>query len=375
MERLSILHVVDSLEVGGLERTVVRLANSQKRAGHSVTIATVFRNGSLTDALNDSTISVHCLEKRGGFDLSAIRKLREICKNNVDIIHTHNPLPHYYATLASLGIDLHRISTRHDMGLHLKRKRMEDLYQLALKKTHAVVLVCEAARERFVFESLVPENLASVVYNGIEPTKTPERKVNSDKQARKRLQLPEDGILIGSVGRLNVVKDYETLIRAFSLLSQSAPQTSLVIAGDGPERKTLENLIKDLNIEERVKLLGERNDIDQLLSHFDVFALTSKTEGFSVALVEAAWAGLPIVATAVGGNQEIVENGRTGFLVPVGDICAVAEKLHVLVSDRELHQNASRLIRAKAEENWSLESMANNYDTIYNRVRKIGLRN
>jgi glycosyltransferase involved in cell wall biosynthesis len=374
-ERLSILHVVDSLEIGGLERTVVRLAMAQRKSGHSVSVATLFRNGPLTDALQHSNIPVHCLEKREGLDLSSVRKLRKISQNDIDIVHTHNPVPHYYATLATLGIDLYRISTRHDMGVHLKRKRMEDLYRLALKKTHAVVLVCDAARERFINESIVPKDLASVVYNGIEPTETPDRHGSEDEQARHKLGLPATGPLIGSVGRLNQVKSYETLINAFSILLRTSPDASLVIVGDGPERQSLQKLIQTLGIEHRAKLLGERDDIDQLLAQFSVFALTSKTEGFSVALVEAAWAGLPIVATDVGGNREIVDDGKSGFLVSVGDTSAVANKMQLLLNDKALHTSASRLIRAKAENNWSLESMKNNYHAIYRQARNKKARN
>lgn len=374
-DRLSILHVVDSLEVGGLERTVVRLATAQKESGHLVSVATVFRNGPLTDALQHSKIPVHCLEKRMGFDLSSVRKLRKISKNNINIVHTHNPVPHYYATLATLGIDVKRISTRHDMGVHLKRKRMEDLYRLALKKTHAVVLVCEAAKERFINESIVPKELASVVYNGIEPTKAPDRQGFEDQQVRHKLGLPATGPLIGSVGRLNPVKNYETLINAFSLFSRSSPDASLVIVGDGPERQNLQKLIQTLGLEHQAKLLGERNDIDELLAQFSIFALTSKTEGFSVALVEAAWAGLPIVATDVGGNREIIDDGKSGFLVSVGDTSAVANKLQFLLSNKDFHTNASRLIRSKAENNWSLESMANHYYAIYRQTRNKNTKN
>lgn len=373
-DRLSILHVVDSLEVGGLERTVVRLAVAQKKAGHMVSIATVFRNGPLTEALRNSDIPVHCLEKRAGFDFKSVRKLRKISKNNVNVIHTHNPVPHYYATLATLGINLHRISTRHDMGVHLKRKRMEDLYRLALKRTHAVVLVCDAARERFISESIVPKNLASVVYNGIEPTEAHNRQGHEDRQLRQKLGLPETGPIVGSVGRLNQVKNYETLINAFSILTRSIPEASLVIVGDGPERQNLQDLIKISGLEDRIKLMGERNDIDELLAQFRIFALTSKTEGFSVALVEAGWAGLPIVATDVGGNCEIVDNGITGFLVPVGDSSAVADKLRFLLNDGEFHKVASRTIRSKAERNWSLDSMADNYLEIYKQARNRDIR-
>jgi glycosyltransferase involved in cell wall biosynthesis len=245
---------------------------------------------------------------------------------------------------------------------------MESLYQIALIKTHAVVLVCEAARDQFVSRSIIPEKLATVVYNGIEPTLSPIKLSITNNQRRVELGLPETGIILGSIGRLNKVKDYETLIRAFSLLTESIREVSLVIVGDGPERQKLQNLIDELELGQRVKLIGERNDIDSLLEQFSVFALTSKTEGLSVALIEAAWAGLPIVATDVGGNREIVDDGITGYLVQVGAAAETSEKISILIRNEQFRNKASKLIREKAEIKWSLHAMEKRYEDIYQKI-------
>jgi len=359
----SIVHVVDSLEVGGLERTVVRLAIAQKEAGDDVQIVTIWSNGPLAKPLTEAGIPITCMAKRRGFDLGTLNKIRQTISQGVDVLHTHNVLPHYYATAASLGLKVRRISTRHDMGVHLKGKRMNFLYNLSLYKTHAVVAVCEAARSRFVGERIVPQNLISVIYNGIPAINTNPNGKTSD--TRKKLSLPLEGPIVGSIGRLNVVKDYDTLIRAFAEVLKAYPTAKLVIAGNGPEKDNLQRLIDSLQVQENVVLLGERSDAEELLEQFDVFALTSLTEGFSVALVEAAWSGVPIVATDVGGNKEIVMDNETGFLVEPKNVHDIKTKIEALLSNDALRLTFGKTSRKHAEKHWTLELMRDRYKAAY----------
>jgi glycosyltransferase involved in cell wall biosynthesis len=303
------------------------------------------------------------MAKRRGFDLDTLKKIRNSISQGVDVLHTHNVLPHYYATAASLGLKVRRISTRHDMGVHLKGKRMNFLYNLSLYKTHAVVAVCEAARSRFVGERIVPQNLISVIYNGIPAINTNPNGKTSD--TRKKLSLPLEGPIVGSIGRLNVVKDYDTLIRAFAEVLKAYPTAKLVIAGNGPEKDNLQRLIDSLHVQENVVLLGERSDAEELLEQFDVFALTSLTEGFSVALVEAAWSGVPIVATDVGGNKEIVMDNETGFLVEPKNVHDIKTKIEALLSNDALRLTFGKTSRKHAEKHWTLELMRDRYKAAY----------
>jgi glycosyltransferase involved in cell wall biosynthesis len=251
------------------------------------------------------------------------------------------------------------------MGVHLKGKRMQFLYGLSLYKTHSVVAVCEAAKNRFVTENIVPEDLISVIYNGIPEIKARTECNAKASDRRHQLRLPASGPIVGSIGRLNVVKDYGTLIASFKEVLNKHPDAKLVIAGDGPERNKLQLQIEELDISDKVTLLGERNDVEELLGQFDIFALTSLTEGFSVALVEAAWSGLPIVATDVGGNREIVQDGITGFLTEPGNIQDVTEKIEKLLSDNRLRQRFGSVSRSRAEANWTLELMREKYQRVY----------
>ena len=361
----SIVHVLDSLWVGGLERTVVRLAIAQKEAGFNVQVVTIWGNGPLTAPLNEAGIKISCMHKKAGLDLRTIKNIRKILLQDVDILHTHNILPHYYATAASIGLKLQKISTRHDMGEHLKGKRIQLLYKLSLYQTDSVVAVCEAAKRKFINNKIVPEEIISVVYNGIPPPITSTNKGRDKTSARRKLQLPLEGLIVGSVGRLNSVKDYKTLISVFAEVTKTHPTAKLVIVGDGPERKSLQEQIDGLELKQNIILLGERNDIEEILEQFDIFALTSLTEGFSVALVEAAWSGLPIVATDVGGNCEIVVHEVTGFLAEPKNIYDIKTKIENLLSDEQLRERFGKSARSQAENNWTLDLMQQKYKLIY----------
>jgi glycosyltransferase involved in cell wall biosynthesis len=167
---------------------------------------------------------------------------------------------------------------------------------------------------------------------------------------------------------LNAVKDYGTLITAFKEVLKNYPDAKLVIAGDGPERNKLQLQIEALAISDKVTLLGERHDVEDLLEQFDIFALTSLTEGLSVALVEAAWTGLPIVATDVGGNCEIVQDGITGYLTEPGNVQDVTQKIEKLLNDDQLRQSFGLLNRSRAEANWTLELMRKRYQFVYQKT-------
>ena len=364
----TIVHVLDSLEVGGLERTVVRLAIAQKESGDQVQVITIFANGPLAVPLTQAGIKITCVNKKNGLDLPAIKKIRKVISNGVEIIHSHNVLPHYYATMASLGLKVRRISTRHDMGVHLKGKRMQFLYSLSLHKTHSVVSVCEAAKTRFVKDKIIPEEMITVIYNGIPALHSRVDPSKTYSERRQHLKLPASGPIVGSIGRLNAVKDYGTLIAAFKEVLNNYPDAKLVIAGDGPERNKLQAQIEELAISDKVTLLGERHDVEDLLEQFDIFALTSLTEGFSVALVEAAWTGLPIVATDVGGNCEIVQDGITGYLTEPGNVPDVTQKIEKLLNDDQLRQSFGLLNRSRAEANWTLEQMRKRYQFVYQKT-------
>ena len=364
---MEIVHVVENLDRGGLERTVVDLIASQRDAGHECRVICLFKLGLLARELLASGVRVDACGKRPGLDLRALRRARALIRQSPDaVIHTHNAMAHYYAVLASLGLPVKcRINTRHGMGGRTRSGRQEWLYRQSLRGTDYAVAVCEAARQRFAADGMRPRRALLSVPNGIRL----ERFRPADDVARQslvaELGLPTGSRIIGTVGRLQPVKDHALLLRAFAKVRVQVPEAALVIVGDGPLRAALEAQAEQAGLSDAVRFMGDRHDVPRLLTGMEVFALTSTSEGYSVALLEACASSLPIVATDVGGNREIVRHGINGRLVPSGDTAAIATALIALLRGGEQAAAMGRAGYAWAQAEASFHTMAERYHGLY----------
>lgn len=364
---MEIVHVVENLDRGGLERTVVDLIASQRDAGHECRVICLFKLGLLARELLASGVRVDACGKRPGLDLRALRRARALIRQSPDaVIHTHNAMAHYYAVLASLGLPVKcRINTRHGMGGRTRSGRQEWLYRQSLRGTDYAVAVCEAARQRFAADGMRPRRALLSVPNGIRL----ERFRPADDVARQslvaELGLPTGSRIIGTVGRLQPVKDHALLLRAFAKVRVQVPEAALVIVGDGPLRAALEAQAEQAGLSDAVRFMGDRHDVPRLLTGMEVFALTSTSEGYSVALLEACASSLPIVATDVGGNREIVRHGINGRLVPSGDTAAIATALIALLRGGEQAAAMGRAGYAWAQAEASFRTMAERYHGLY----------
>ena len=177
---------------------------------------------------------------------------------------------------------------------------------------------------------------------------------------------PAPGVrIVGTVGRLNPVKDQATLLRAFARVHAQSADTALVLVGDGALRAGLEAQSAALGLGEAVRFLGDRSDVRQLLQGFDAFVLSSLSEGYSMALLEACASGLPIVATDVGGNREIVAEGRNGLMVAPADEAALAEAMAALLNEPARAARMGQAGREWALREASIATMATRYDALY----------
>lgn len=364
---MNISHFVENLNRGGLERAVIDLIRAQLALGHRCQVICLFERGSLAGELEDLGVPVHACAKRRGLDLkSLVRARRRIKAHATEILHTHNATAHYHAVLAAFGLPIRRtINTRHGMGALDSASRRERLYRYSLILTGAVVTVCEAARRELQRQQLVPAAKLVAIPNGIRV----ERFQVADAGARARLAaalaLPPGTRVVGTVGRLAPAKHHASLIAAFADVAGRIQDCALAIVGDGELRGALEEQVRRLSLQHRVFLLGDRDDVGDLLRGFDLFAMSSVTEGYSIALLEACAAGLPIVATDVGGNAEIVHDGINGKLVPAGSIDSLSQALREILEDRAGSAEMGRRGRAWALEQGSVSTMAARYDALY----------
>jgi glycosyltransferase involved in cell wall biosynthesis len=364
---LRVSHCVENLNRGGLERAVIDLIRAQVAAGHQCQVVCLYQRGLLADELADLGVAVHACGKRRGFDLRALLRARRHLKAHAtEVLHTHNATAHYHAVWAAFGLGIRRvINTRHGMGALEVGSRREWLYRRALRGTHAVATVCEAARRELLRGGRLPAHKLVAVANGIRV----ERFRPADTETRARLAaqlgLAPGTRVIGTVGRLVPAKHHAALIDAFAALRARAEPCALVIIGDGELRGELEARIDRLALHDQVHLLGDRSDVADLLAGFDIFALSSLTEGYSIALLEACAAGLPIVATEVGGNAEIVHEGVNGKRVAAGSAESLTSALQALLQDPALRAAMGRQSRAWALAHGSYIAMAARYDALY----------
>lgn len=365
---LAITHVVENLERGGLERVVVDLVQVQSERGHHCRVVCLFQRGPLAEELQAQGIEVvHC-GKRSGADLAALARLRRALRPAIGgVVHTHNAVAHYHAAAALLGLgDVRLINTRHGMGASEQAgDRSERLFRLAGYRTHAVVAVCEAARAAYAAQASTARLHMQVVRNGIRMQRFAPGDAATRAGWRERLGFDAGVRLLGSVGRLSPIKDHAALLHAFASVHAREPQTGLVIVGSGSELAPLQALRDELGLAASVRLLGDRSDVPQLLRGLDLFVLPSLSEGYSLALVEACAAGLPIIATDVGGNGEIVMPGRNGYLVPPADPGALAATILESLADPQAMADMGKAGRAWALREGSRERMAQRYEAFY----------
>lgn len=370
---MKITHVVENLNRGGLERVVIDLAIAQRENGDEPRILCLFEPGALATELAAHGIDVVACNKRDGLDVGALLRLRRLLAGAAgsDVVHTHNVIAHCYAALALVGLPRRRLlNTRHGMGGKPAGRLRVALYRLSMHWTDHVIAVCEAARRNLIEHESLPSDRISSVPNGIHVEQFTPTSRAARQALASTLGLPAGTRVVGFVGRLNWAKDLSTLIRAFALLRVRQTDVELVIVGDGAMRAELAALAASEGIEDAVHFFGDRGDVCELLQGFDVFAMSSVSEGYSIALLEACATALPIVATAVGGNAEIAVDGVNGRIVAARDPKAFAAALGSVLADPARAREMGRVGRDWAVEEATVARMLARYRELYERPSK-----
>ncbi|MCG8511655.1 MAG: glycosyltransferase, partial [Rhodospirillales bacterium] len=330
--------------------------------------------GQLGETLASEGFTVASMERKPGVDMSLPQRIRRFRKQTgVQLIHAHQYTPFFYAAASRhIGARPPILFTEHGREYPDRRRPKRVLANKVLIKRRDRVTAVGAYIALLVAQN---EGIASRriegIYNGIEPADfAPIDRDAARAAARFALQIDADAPLVMQVARFHPVKDHATAIHAFAHLVTGLPDARLVLIGDGERRPQIEALIDDYHIREKVLLAGRRPDVSRLLPAADVFMLSSLSEGISVTLLEAMAAGAPIAATAVGGNVEVVEHGRTGLLSPRGDAAALAENLRLLLIDTNLRHRMADAAHAKLHEQFLQSTMHNAYRRAYDQMLK-----
>jgi glycosyltransferase involved in cell wall biosynthesis len=352
--------------VGGAEVLAARLAR-QLGGWYRFLFVCLDELGTLGEELRADGYPVEVLDRRPGLDWRAALRLGRIMRRErVDILHTHQYTPSFYALLARwLGRRVPVLFTEH--GRHFpdypRRKRML-ANRLLLRRRDRVVGVGEAVRRALVAnEGISPERIG-VIYNGIDGDSF----VNGHHDRAvllKELGLDTDALILLQVARLDYLKDHATAVRTLERVVAQRPEARLVLVGEGPERDKIEAEVRQRRLNDRVRFLGLRTDIARLLAAADLFLLTSISEGIPLTVIEAMLAGLPVVSTRVGGVGEVVVDGETGLLAPAGDDHALADHVLRLAAHSARCRRMGQLGRDRARSVFSESRMHAAYRELY----------
>ncbi|MBN1883914.1 MAG: glycosyltransferase [Candidatus Krumholzibacteriota bacterium] len=375
---IRVAHVIRSLEFGGAEKMALALAAAQ-RAGGLVepSIYCMAGGGPLEEEAAARELDWQEIGLGGVRWLTPMIRLRQaLAAAGPAIVHTHNFLSHLHAAPAAGMLGIPVVHTKHGravspgrLGATLRRR----LYELSAR----IVAVSGETADELAAQSGIDRGRIAVVYNGIDtaaldPGSDPASAAAAKSAARRELGLPGDAVIVGAVSRLDPVKDHATMLRAFAAAAAGRPGARLCFVGDGPERAAIETLAAGLALGDRLVMPGFSEKVRSWLRAMDLFLQPSIREGLSLTILEAMAAGVPIVATPVGGTPEAIAGGETGTFVPVGDADALAGAIGRFLDDPAPFRLMAAAARERARRLFSLEGMTAAYETMYREILAAG---
>lgn len=364
-----ILHVVEALGVGGgVENGIANLIERMDPSRFEHVLCAVFHLGPLVGRYPADRVPLVCLEQKARkFAIQVGPLAQTIRKLKPDIVHSRN-WGALEAVVAGRWVRSCRvIHSEHGFEVDPMREpaRRNWVRRVAFELADRVFSVSSQLRGTLARRTGFPERKIGVIHNGVET-----RRFRSDASVRRRLRgelgISEEEFCIGCVGRLNRIKDYPTMLRAAEVFNRSCASWRLLIVGAGTELSALQEFAGARPaLRGRVQFLGPSDRVPELLNAMDAYVLPSICEGISNSLLEAMAAGLPVIASDTGGNPEVVVDGESGLLFPVGDFQGLADRLVVLCGRRELRDRLARGGLRRVEERFSLDSMVASYEEMY----------
>ncbi len=364
---ISVLHVIDTGGPGGAETVFLNCATRLDPKRFTCT-AVISDDAWLAQQLRSRGHEPRIESARGSFNLRYMRRLTQIAREvRANLICAHLYGSAVYASSLSLVSGTPLVSVFHGEADIAPEDRFTFLKAATIRKgSNKVVFVSRKLRTELTRTLGVPVERTAIIPNGVDLEAF---RPGTDDSVRRALDLPSEAILVGAIGNIRPAKDYPNLLRAARILVDRSDRFYFAIAGQygGTLANELMELRNQLQLEDRVFFLGLRSDVATVMQNLDVFVLSSRSEGFSIACVEAMACGIPVVATRCGGPEEIL-NLDTGILVPPADPVGLADGIHRSARDPDMAQALAAAARRRAQDEYSLHTMLTRYQELFEGV-------
>ena len=361
-----ILHVTFNMGFGGTEQVIRQLVTNLDPQRFQCEIACIDGEvGAIGKAMEaDNGITIHSRKRGPGLDWKTILWLRRLIKSGrFDFVHCHQYSPYTYGWFAHWGTGAKVVFTEHGRfhpDQHRKKARL--INPIIALTSHRLVAISAATREALIEYEYMPASKIAVIYNGIAPLTVEE---DHKKELLTELGIEPDEVVIGTVARLDAVKNQPMMLQATRALIDQGYKVRLLLVGDGPERENLGAITRQLELNSAVVFTGFQSKPADYLGLMDIFLLPSFTEGTSMTLLEAMSLGIATVATRVGGTPEIVEDKETGFLIESDDQEAFTSAIKKLLDQPAERGRIGNAAKLRFEQKFSVGKMVDQYQECY----------
>ncbi|MBF0358964.1 MAG: glycosyltransferase [Magnetococcales bacterium] len=365
-----ILHLFTSLPVGGAENLLLSLLKKLDTSKYHSTICCIRDKnviGNEIEKMGFKVLELGLLEK-GGFDRKIVSAIAEVIKSEeIEIVHSHLYHANLYGRLAARRAEIPAIISIHNTYAD-QRKWHRHLMNRFLASFHTTAIIAgsEEIRQDIIRYDRVDPSLIQVIANSVDLTISESQL--SREEARSRLGIPHDTLVFGTVGRLEEQKGHRFLIDAMHTLKKQQIYPILLLIGSGRQEKNLREQIERLGLLDQVRLLGTRRDLGDLFRSLDIFVMPSLWEGLSLAMLSAMGAGLPVVATDVGGVTGVLGEDEFGLRVEPGNAQALADSMERLINNPQERENFAKKGQQHIMENYSDANLVARLGEIYDMV-------
>ena len=367
MKRIKILHLVEDLKIGGLERVIESIVTGLDKDRYDAEVWCLAHGGEIAEELIDRGVSVKILGMKSYYNpLRIIALSRLIREKGVEILHTHGYFASTFGRLAAILARVPVIITHVHSTYYGYSKRNLLIERFLSFFTDKIVCVSVAV-QKFVLEvEGINEKKPLVIYNGVEDMGVREAK---SEVSRKSFGISDSKIVVITVASLTPHKGHGVLIDAMHILTQAYQNLRLLIVGDGPLRNDLAEYVMRLDLSRNIVFTGLKRDIYSLLRLSDIFVLPSlEREGLGIAMIEAMACGLPVIGTRLGGIPEVIEENVNGFLVTPGNPEELAVAIEKLISDKTARERMGRMGRKIFEKKFTVTKMTESIESLYDEL-------